>query len=286
MKTLTLDPVLELRDAVSLMMSSEERSALLDEHGRIAVINAAWREAAQRSHLSAAVYGRGADYLALCDRAAADGQLDAGELAAAVRRVMRRELDYVRVALDAGSLQSEADTCFGAVRRVRGPLENWFQVSYSNAQKEVSQPTALPELGRTLPAGRTRAEVERELDTVASHAALLDTAGRIVAVNKAWREFARAQGASTRATGPGANYLEVCERALRAGDRRGAQFADGLRSVLAGHRHSYWLDARVQVEDETRLFRGRAARIDAVDGPLFLVLHTDMSRPNVLAAAA
>jgi hypothetical protein len=175
---------------------------------------------------------------------------------------------------------------------VRGPLENWLLVAYSEARTSPVQPTAptqrttLPELSVTLGAGLSRAEVLAEMDSVASHVALLDAAGRIVAVNAAWRKFAARHNASEEATGVGADYLGVCEAALRAGDRRGAQFADGLRAVLDGRRRSWWLDNRVAVDGEIRLFRGRVTRVEATDGPFVMVAHTDLSTAAVLTAAA
>ena len=41
MKPETLDPVIDLRVAITLMLAADERMALLDEQGRIAVINPA-----------------------------------------------------------------------------------------------------------------------------------------------------------------------------------------------------------------------------------------------------
>ena len=63
----TLDPVIELRDAISFMLGAAQRMALLDEHGRIAMINPAWREAAREDSRSIAALGRGVHFLDLCD---------------------------------------------------------------------------------------------------------------------------------------------------------------------------------------------------------------------------
>jgi hypothetical protein len=286
MKPETLDPVIELRDAISLMLGASERMALLDEEGRIAVINPAWREHAREHSPSIAAVGRGASFLDLCDRAAAQGEHDAAELSAAIRRVLGRQTAWARVPLSPSSRYGLAAASTASVRRVRGPLENWLLVAYSAASVDTTRPTALPELGVTLGSGLSRAEVLAEMDAVTSHVALLDGAGRIVAVNAAWRRFAERQGATAEATGVGADYLTVCEAAVRSGDYRGAQFAEGLRSVLAGSRKSWWLDSRVNVAGEIRLFRGRVTRVESPDGPFVIVAHTDLSTSGTLSAAA
>jgi polar amino acid transport system substrate-binding protein len=72
-------------------------------------------------------------------------------------------------------------------------------------------------------------------DSLARHIAVLDEHGVIVAVNRAWREFANANGADDTTTGVGTNYLAVCEAAVRSGGDDSARRAlAGLSSVLRG----------------------------------------------------
>src|SRR5689334_10702868 len=44
------------------------------------------------------------------------------------------------------------------------------------------------------------------LDALATHIAVLDEAGTIIAVNRAWREFGRANGATAQQVSEGVNY--------------------------------------------------------------------------------
>ena len=53
--------------------------------------------------------------------------------------------------------------------------------------------------------------VHSTFDALPEHICVLDETGTIVAVNKAWREFAVANGADPRRTDEGANYMAVCE---------------------------------------------------------------------------
>lgn len=71
------------------------------------------------------------------------------------------------------------------------------------------------------------------LDTVNSHIAVLDGAGKIIFANEAWHAYARVNGADPRSTGVGANYLEACEAALSTGPDA-IEATTLLREVLSG----------------------------------------------------
>src|SRR5215212_2142437 len=88
------------------------------------------------------------------------------------------------------------------------------------------------------PRGDGSSETERivraTLDSLAAHIALVDASGEIFLTNEAWRSFARSNGTPPHEVSEGANYLEVCDSAGRAGSEEAAAFADGLRAVLDG----------------------------------------------------
>ncbi|MDX1965597.1 MAG: ATP-binding protein [Planctomycetaceae bacterium] len=71
------------------------------------------------------------------------------------------------------------------------------------------------------------------IDSLDSHTVVLDSAGRIASVNRAWREFALANGGGGCSMLEGANYLQTCDRAgAHCADAR--KVADAIRAVLAG----------------------------------------------------
>jgi diguanylate cyclase (GGDEF)-like protein len=72
------------------------------------------------------------------------------------------------------------------------------------------------------------------LDALPDATAILDRAGTIVAVNRAWRMFAIDNGGRPEATGVGVNYLEVCARAAATGCSDASEVITGLQAVLAG----------------------------------------------------
>src|ERR1041385_943887 len=74
------------------------------------------------------------------------------------------------------------------------------------------------------------------LDALATHIAILDGEGQILAVNKAWREFGGQQQPRDRGA-VGSNYVLACDQADGASTLR--KFADGVHSVLRGRRSEF-----------------------------------------------
>lgn len=73
-------------------------------------------------------------------------------------------------------------------------------------------------------------------DSLQDHIAIIGADGEIIQVNKSWVEFARENAAKLvlPRLGPGANYLEVCDRAAARGSTEAAAVGQALRRALAG----------------------------------------------------
>ncbi|HVK53457.1 MAG TPA: PAS domain S-box protein [Burkholderiales bacterium] len=71
------------------------------------------------------------------------------------------------------------------------------------------------------------------IDALAEHIAVIDESGYILTVNKAWRDFAVANGESPHLVSEGVNYLEVCDKAAASGDKTAAAAAALIRTVIA-----------------------------------------------------
>jgi len=118
------------------------------------------------------------------------------------------------------------------------------------------------------------------LDGLTSQVCVLDEAGVIVAVNRAWREFAAANGGASDRTGVGGDYLGACERLQ---DRRAAgrplapSFSEQLREVLAGERQQFELEYDCHSPSAQRWFMARVARIAGSDPPRIVVEHDDVT---------
>ncbi|WP_227374020.1 bacterio-opsin activator domain-containing protein [Haladaptatus halobius] len=101
--------------------------------------------------------------------------------------------------------------------------------------------------------------------------AILNTDGTIVATNREWEEFGRANGLVTPTLG--ANYLDVCDGADNPEVRR---TATGLRDVLAGKRPEFTLEYPCHSPDERHWFLMRAIRASGAE-PYVVVTHTNVT---------
>ena len=110
------------------------------------------------------------------------------------------------------------------------------------------------------------------LNSLTAHIAVLDAQGVIVAVNEAWKLFARENGGAETNAYLGVNYLAVCEESLRRGkDEAVAAALRGLRAVMKGKQSEFSLDYPCHSPGEQRWFILRATRFPG-EGPVQLVV--------------
>lgn len=117
------------------------------------------------------------------------------------------------------------------------------------------------------------------IDALSKHICVLDEHGIIIAVNRAWREFAARNGNPDRdCVAEGSNYLEICERAADSGDPDARQVAAALRALIAGSRSDYTFEYRCDSDTEQRWFLLKAS-VFPDGGPRRLVVsHEDISQ--------
>lgn len=130
-------------------------------------------------------------------------------------------------------------------------------------------------------AQRTGSEQAAILDAIPSHLALLDETGRIVAVNEAWRRFARSNGFSGERFAVGDNYIEICERARGVASKAAAEVAEGLRAVLAGQAPSFAIDYPCHDPDEECWFRMTVTPVRTPDRRGALVIHRNVTESTI-----
>ena len=88
---------------------------------------------------------------------------------------------------------------------------------------------------RTAAAERaTLQQLQATLDSLSTHVAVLDPAGRIVLVNEAWRAFGAANGYDDPAGGVGADYLAAIQAATGVDGETGRRVSEAIRAVAAG----------------------------------------------------
>src|SRR5215216_3126226 len=158
--------------------------------------------------------------------------------------------------------------------------EDQMRVLGGFAQAVVARLELLGALGREQAARQEEArrseDRQRTLDSLSAHIAIIDEAGTIVAVNKAWRDFARANGVAGQDYAEGANYLRACDSAADAYSEEAAPFAEGIRSVLSGQREKFELEYPCHSPSERRWFIGRVTPFPAGGSPRAVVAHENI----------
>lgn len=111
---------------------------------------------------------------------------------------------------------------------------------------------------------RRAALADAALNAISSHVAILDADGRIIDSNRAWQQFALANGLPGPADCRGVSYLEVCDRAVGSSSEGAREVAQGIREVLGGQRSEFVHQYPCHSSSEPRFF---LLRVLPVDGP-------------------
>jgi len=93
------------------------------------------------------------------------------------------------------------------------------------------------------------------LASLRDHVAVIDSSGKIIAVNTAWRDFALNNDArSPAAVLEGANYLDVCRRSTEDGDEYAEKALKGLENVVSHRAGGFSMEYPCSSPDEERWF--------------------------------
>jgi two-component system NtrC family sensor kinase len=121
----------------------------------------------------------------------------------------------------------------------------------------------------------------RFLDELPEEAAIVERSGTILAVNEAWKRFAKDNGADPGEVSEGANYLGVCDGATGEQSEDAQSFAEGLRSVLSGTEEGFAMEYPGHSPTERRWFVGSVGRLADGDTPLALIAHENVTGRRV-----
>lgn len=112
--------------------------------------------------------------------------------------------------------------------------------------------------------------------------AILDYDGRIVAVNQAWRIFARDNHSDPEKVSEGVNYLSLCQ-SVRGHEAAEAQdFANGIIAVLREDQESYYQEYACHSPEENRWFIGRVTRFPYKGANRVVVAHENITKRKQL----
>jgi len=118
------------------------------------------------------------------------------------------------------------------------------------------------------------------LDALPDATAVLDCAGTIIMVNRAWLDFGRDNGADPSSTGLRTNYLEVCGRASAQGCGDAVRVTAALRDVLDGGTVEASLDYPCASPASKRWFNVRMTPLDG-QSPGAVVSHVNITRQKL-----
>jgi hypothetical protein len=120
------------------------------------------------------------------------------------------------------------------------------------------------------------------IDELPEHLAILDRSGSIMAVNTAWKRFARNNGAEPSKVSEGVNYLGVCERATGEQSEYAQTFAEGLRSVIFGGEERFAMEYPCHSPTQRRWFVGRVVLLPQNDLLIAIVAHENITGRKLL----
>ena len=109
------------------------------------------------------------------------------------------------------------------------------------------------------------------LDALSAQIAILDDQGTILAVNRAWRDFARRGGCDRGAVGE--NYFLCCD----GEPNPFTKFAEGVQLVLRGRRPEFSMEYRCEVSGAETWFHGKVTRSDKGGPTRVVIAHEDIS---------
>jgi PAS domain S-box-containing protein len=119
--------------------------------------------------------------------------------------------------------------------------------------------------------------VSSVLDSLPSSIAIVDSDGKIIAVNRSWNSFALSNDGELKKCGLGANYLEVCNCAIGKNAGGAREFGDGLRRILEGEIKEFTQEYPCHSAIEERWFLAKAVRFHGGGQPKVVITHTDVT---------
>lgn len=109
--------------------------------------------------------------------------------------------------------------------------------------------------------------------------AVIDRAGTILEVNRAWQSFGTGNSLPYGYSCLGRNYLETLSNAVAAGDSHASEASHGIADVLAGKRESFQFEYPCHSPDQKRWFIMRVTTLHGTGcGDFFVISHHNITQ--------
>jgi EAL domain-containing protein (putative c-di-GMP-specific phosphodiesterase class I)/PAS domain-containing protein len=257
----TLDP----KTQAAVLVALEEGVVVIDFERRVRMSNAA---AAAILGLDLARASREEDWLTrlLSEKLPEGGTVESHVLRSA------HEIRDVEVEVLRRGVPVRLSVNYLPWRGESGAIEG-LVLSFHDVSEQRRLIEAQERSGREL--SSTRDFLQATLDSLSAHVAVLDERGEIVTTNRAWGDFAAANGEAPGMSGAGTNYLEACDADEL--NESAAQVAAGIRSIIAGSQSGLLAEYRCDSVELVRWFQVRATRYEGSGSMRVVVAHEDIS---------
>jgi PAS domain S-box-containing protein len=115
--------------------------------------------------------------------------------------------------------------------------------------------------------------------------ALLNEAGKIIAVNDSWKNFMLENNLGIPHYGVGYSYLAICEKAVGFDSNYTDKVANGIKSVLSGQVKEFGLEHPENLTDKTRWFKLLVAPLQDKSLKNAIVMHIDITDRKIAGQA-
>lgn len=115
------------------------------------------------------------------------------------------------------------------------------------------------------------------LNSISAHVAILDEQGVVLETNRAWREFARANGLTENPGTIGVNYLEICRRASESSTDEPGVIAGAIQKVINGDIREFFINYPCHSPDEKRWFALRIVRFREPGRKKVILTHENIT---------
>ncbi|MBU0996402.1 MAG: response regulator [Proteobacteria bacterium] len=123
------------------------------------------------------------------------------------------------------------------------------------------------------------------LDALSSHIAIIDKRGNLLAVNRAWKQFARQNEIDPLRVSEGANYFDVCENAIEENVKEAIDFMEGARDVFSGKKPDFRLEYPCHSPEEKRWFYCTITPFVQSGSPCVVISHENITKRKLAEQA-
>ena len=116
------------------------------------------------------------------------------------------------------------------------------------------------------------------LASLISHITVIDCEGKMLTVNRAWDDFAKANGVTTLVrVSTGNNYLEVCKNSMLAGDEIAGEAMVGILSVINHKQPVFEMEYPCHSASIERWYNMRVKKFES-NIPGFVITHYEITQ--------